>query len=222
MKTFRLAVMGVAVAGLTMAATVALAQDASPAPQLFNNAAEVLHLVKANVGDDTVVAYIKNSGRGYPLNADQIIYLHQQGVSSTVLNTMLAQPTGLVSDTASTSTPATTVAATTAPVPTGQTILESPATTVVEPAVTYVQTPNTYYYYSDASPYYYPIYVGYNYGWCSPVVRFSTGWGGGWHGGWHGAVGAGFHGGAGFRGGSGFHSVGGFRGGGGFHGGGHR
>ena len=48
--------------------------------------------LKANVGDETIIAYIKNSGNSYGLNADQIIYLRQQGVSDAVVRTMLNQP----------------------------------------------------------------------------------------------------------------------------------
>ena len=38
------------------------------------------------------MAYIKNSGNSYGLNADQIIYLRQQGVSDAVITAMLNQP----------------------------------------------------------------------------------------------------------------------------------
>ncbi len=44
------------------------------------------------MSDDTIVNYIRNSGNSYGMDASQIIYLKQQGVSETVINTMLNQP----------------------------------------------------------------------------------------------------------------------------------
>jgi len=180
---------------LVLLATNTFAQDsqtAAPpatvsasAPQLSSGVTEVLRLAQAKVGNDTIIAYIKNSGIGYSLNADQIIYLGQQGVSAAVINVMLNQPKPVATATAYTAP---------APQPAAETVVTTPA-----PTVTYVQTPNTYYYYS--APYYYPIYYS---TWCRPAVSFSFGWGGGWHGGggWH-SSGGGWHGGG--HGGGGWH-----------------
>src|ERR1700744_1811892 len=54
---------------------------ATAAPQLSYGVAQILQLTQAKVSDDTVVAYVKNSGNSYGLDANQIIYLRQQGVS---------------------------------------------------------------------------------------------------------------------------------------------
>ena len=43
-------------------------------------------------GISTIIAYIRNSGNSYGLNADQIIYLRQQGLSDAVIRVMLSQP----------------------------------------------------------------------------------------------------------------------------------
>ena len=180
----------VAVAGLALSASTALAQDstivAQPAaakatvPPLSNGAAQILKLAQAKVSDSTIIAYIQNSGNSYRLDANQIIYLRQQGVSEAVITTMLNQPKpGVVA--ATPTTPAPPPVASTAD--TGQ-----GSTATVAPTVTYVQTqPDSAYYYYQ--PYYYPGYV-----WYPPVsLSFGWGWGGGWHGGWHG--GGGSHGG---------------------------
>src|SRR4029077_20056929 len=74
------------------AASTQPAPTYAAAPQIGYGASQVLQLQQANVGDDTIIAYIKNSGNSYALNAEQIIYLRQQGLSSAVLNTMLTQP----------------------------------------------------------------------------------------------------------------------------------
>lgn len=182
-------------AGIAFIAAPASAQDVSAppvsttaAPRLDYGTSQILQMVRANVNDDTLIAYIKNSGNSYTLNADQIIYLRQQGVSDAVITTMLNQPkVGLVALTApaASSPPASTTA--------------TPAVADPTPTVTYVQTvpTTTYYYYPyyDYAPAYYPYYHGYG---CYPSVSFSFGWGGhwggGWHGGWHGGYGGGWHG----------------------------
>jgi len=200
MKTLKFQKVAAALVATSLAllATNGLAQDSqtaaptatasAPAPQLSSGATEVLHLAQAKVGNDTIIAYIKNSGIGYSLNADQIIYLGQQGVSAAVINVMLNQPKPVATATAYTAP---------APQPAAETVVTTPA-----PTVTYVQTPNTYYYYS--APYYYPVYYS---TWCRPAVSLSFGWGGCWGGGWRG--GSGWHG-----GGGGWHSGGGWHGGG--------
>lgn len=217
-----LVVAGMAI-GTALTATQVAAQDsASPAPAttassgsavLPFGAAQILQLVQAKVSEDTVIAFIRNSGNSYGLKADQIIYLRQQGVTDAVLTAMLSQPrNGLVS-----APPAPPAPPAPAPAP----VAEAPAasTATVAPTVTYVQpAPATTYYYAD--PYYYDPYYYYYpaYGWYAPVsVGWSWGWG--WHGGYHGYYGGGWHGGGGHIGGYG----GGHGGvGGGGHGGGHR
>jgi uncharacterized membrane protein YgcG len=169
---------------LTVAGAVALAmnshaQDAASAPPtLAYGVPQVVQLAQAKISDATIIAYIKSSGSGYGLDAGQIIYLKQQGVSDAVLNAMLNQPK---SSAAATSAPIANATVT--------------STATVAPTVTYVQTvPTTYYY---AQPYYYYPDYGY-YGW-SPGVSVSFGWGGGWHGG-GGYHGGGYHGGGGWHG----------------------
>jgi uncharacterized membrane protein YgcG len=157
-----------------------------------------LQLAQAKVGDDTIVAYIRNSGTSYGLSADQIIYLQKQGLSNAVITAMLNQPRpAALASTPPAPAPNPEPAAASAPAPAPDN--SSPAaatatsTATVAPTVTYVETPpaTTYYqpyYYAYGYPYYYPAYGFY------PGVSVSFGWGGGWHGGgWHG--GGGFHGG---------------------------
>ncbi len=195
----------------TATATTPAAQPAaaSPAaPQLSYGVSQVVQLAHANVGEDVIVNYIQNSGNAYGLDANQILYLKQQGVSDRIINTMLGQRSRLAA------------AAQTAPPPNYSDANNSQIpTTTPPPAVSYVQTAppqtvyiipdtQTYNYYAYSYPYYYPYY-----GW--PAVSLSFGWGGyygGYHGGWGGGYRGGWHG-----GGGGFHSGGGFHGGGGWH-----
>jgi hypothetical protein len=196
--------------GLAMSASVVLAQNPystavnASDSQMVYGVPQIIRLSQAKVSDDTIIAYVKNSGLSFSLDADQIINLRQQGVSDAVITTMLNQPKPAptayapttsapqpVASTVNTSTAETTPlysprqsdqistpAASTQPVP----------TTTVAPTVTYVQTvPAPAYYY--AQPYYYPSYA-----WFPPVsLSFAWGsswhgggyYGGGWHGGWH-------------------------------------
>jgi hypothetical protein len=203
-----LAVLG----GMTLSAPMVLAQDTSAiaatntiapvaaptapvTPPLAYGVSQILQLAQAKVSDDTIIAFVKNSGNSYGLSADQIIYLQKQGLSSAVITAMLNQPrTGAL---ASTPAPATPTPATDAPAPAAPASAvpdytqSATSTATVAPTVTYVQTQpaTTYYYpyyYSYGYPYYYPAYGFY------PGVSVSLGWGRGW-GGWHG--GGGFHGG---------------------------
>jgi uncharacterized membrane protein YgcG len=173
--------------------------------QLSYGVSQIIQLSKAKVSDNTIVNYIQNSGSSYGLDASQIVYLKQQGISDPVINAMLNQPRPVAP-----AAPQTAYAT-----------ASSTATVAAQPAVSYVQTApayvpsstvyvipdtQTYQYYNN---YYQPAYGYYPYygGWYYPPVSFSFGFGGGYY---HGG---GFHGG-GFHGG-GFH-------GGGFHGGGRR
>jgi hypothetical protein len=236
LKTFRACLLLAAITGATcvagaqtggavtndaVAAPVAVQAPAAMAPQLPYGASQILQLAQAKVADETIVSYIRNTGNSYNLNANEIIYLHQQGVSGAVINAMLSQPrAGVLGSTA----PAPAYAAQSGGYPQIQAQPQQPAPTVtVLPSVTAIDpvAASSYYYYPDYSyyyPYYYPAYYGWS-GWY-PGVSVSLGWGGyGWHGGgWRGGGGGGFHGGGGgFHGGGG----GGFRGGGGgVHGGG--
>jgi hypothetical protein len=200
-----------AVAGLVVSATTSPAQNATaptpapaapapavpPAPQLAYGVPQILQLAQAKISDDTIIAFIRNSGIGYGLNASTIIYLRQQGLSDAVITAMLNQPGPAVA-VALPSTPAPQPAypaPAQAPVQTYAPATSTPNVTYVEaaPATTYVETaPATTYYYA---PYYQPYYYSYP-GYYYPPVSLSFGWGWGWGGGWHG--GGGFRGG-GFR-----------------------
>ena len=196
-------------AALALAARTAPAQDATTtasagqtAPMLSYGVTQIIQLSKAKIGDDTIVNYIRNSGSSYGLDASQIVYLKQQGVSDTVINTMLSQPrvTPAVAPQPVPATAGSTATAT-------ATVVTQPAVTYVQPATTYVPASSvyvipdtqTYNYYSYAyrpyspcyySGYYYPCYGPVYYGGGYPAVSLSFGysgghWGGYYRGGWH-------------------------------------
>ncbi len=192
--------------GSSDAATIPnVAQTAAPpggAPvQLSYGVPQILQLSQAKIGDSTIVAYIQNSGTIYSLNASEIVFLKQQGVSDAVITTMLNQRQRVAQAPAQTVPPAPAATTTSPPGSTGT------STGVAQPAPAYVPTvpsstvyviPDTQTYNYDAyyyQPYYYP-YCG---GWYYPPVTFSFGFGGGYYrGGWGGYHGA-YHRGGGWH-----------------------
>jgi hypothetical protein len=194
MKTlnFQKSFLAVAIAaGLALSIMTAGAQNSSgtAAPQLSYGVSQIVQLAQAKVGDDTIIAYIRNSGNSYGLDADQIIYLRQQGISDNVINVMLSQPKVASAPAQTATQPDNSSAAQT-------------STAVAQPTVSYVQTvpsstvyvmPDTQTYYYDAyyvRPYYYPYYA-----WPYPAVSFSFGYGGGFYGGFRGGFHGAYHGG---------------------------
>lgn len=183
-------------AALILAARTVPAQDsttsasaAQTAPiQLSYGVSQIIELSKAKVSEDTIVNYIRNSGSSYGMDASQIVYLKQQGVSDTVINTMLNQPR-LTEIPA----PAASAAGGTAT-----------ATVVAQPTVTYIPASSVYvipdtqtynYYacsYRPCGGYYYSGYQPVYYGGYYPSVSFAIGYGGG-H--WGGHYRTGYHGG---------------------------
>ncbi len=94
------------------------AQGTAPAAvatmNLPPNVAEVVKLTQSGVGDDVVVAYVKNAQTPYNLSANDIITLKNYGVSSGVISAMLNRDQALRSQTvlpgnAPGATPATSV-----------------------------------------------------------------------------------------------------------------
>ena len=174
------------------------------AGQLSLGVADVLKLSQAKVADDTIIAFISNSGKSYGLNAEQLFYLRQQGVAEPVLRAMLNKPSAQLAvpmPIAPTAHTANSTAGTKKPVSRddstpvkGATLLMS-STAKTEPVPTKVQT-------IPVTPYYYPYHYWY------PPVSFSFGWGGVWGWGYHGGgyhAGGGYHGGGGHGGGSSHH-----------------
>ena len=196
----------------TSATTPNVVQTAPPAGgaqvQLSYGVPQVLQLSQAKINDSTIVTYIQNSGTIYSLNASEIVYLKQQGVSDAVITTMLNQRQR-VTQTAAQTAPLAPAAATTSQPGSAET-----STAVAQPTVTYVQTvpsstvyviPDTQMYRYD-NWYYnpYPYYSGYGYQPYYPPVTFSFGFGGGYRGGYYrGGWGGGYHG--GYHGGGGWH-----------------
>jgi hypothetical protein len=211
---------------------------ATSAPYLSPATSQVLQLTQAKVSDTTIMAYVQNSTTMYGLNADQIIYLKQQGVSDGVLNAMLNQ-SSRVSASIAAQTPPSNYGQPTPPDQSSTAVVQP--TTAAPSSVYVVPDSSTANYNAWAAQYsYYPYYYSYPYYpyyyWPVSFSFYYGGYGGGyyrpgygyWHGGywngggWHGGGtwgGGGVHTGGGTWNGGGSHGMGG-GGGGGFHSGG--
>jgi hypothetical protein len=170
-NVLRLVVIGSVCLGTMNAWSQAPTSAPAAAPWLPYGVPQILQLEQAKVGDQTIVAFIQGSGNSYNLNADQLIYLRQQGLSDDVLTAMLRQPKAGVAPASGVSTA----------VPMPQTAPPMVTDTSAQPYVapdpaSVVYTQPNYYYNS------YPYYSGYSYGWPCPVGYISPGWCG-WYGG---------------------------------------
>ncbi|HUJ11429.1 MAG TPA: DUF6600 domain-containing protein [Verrucomicrobiae bacterium] len=96
MKTIRLssgrvafAVVFITIGWMFWSGGNAFTADQAPPSNLSPGLQEVVKLSKAQMGDDVILAYIKNSGASYTLSADDILYLKSQGVSQNVISALL-------------------------------------------------------------------------------------------------------------------------------------
>jgi hypothetical protein len=158
--------------GLWPAAGIAGAQAAAAPPNLSYGVPQIIQLSQAQVSDSLIVSYINGSGNSYGLDAAQIVYLRQQGVSEPVINAMLSQPKPAVL------APAAAGAGAPAPM-----VVYAPVAPVAAPAssvsVYVIPDTATYNYYARSH------YYGNSY--CAPVtigLGYGGRWGGGYRNGW--------------------------------------
>jgi hypothetical protein len=160
---------------------------------------DVLRLCRAQISEDVVLNFIRNSDIAYNLSSENVVYLRDQGVSDRVIGAMMDERQKVLAQSAA-QNPAQAAVQTAPAVTSGSTAPASaptpayapaPAQPPVEvqsaPSTVYVipNRPNVYDYYTSPyySPYYYGGYYGGGYG--GPVISLGFGFGGGWHGGGH-------------------------------------
>lgn len=174
----------------TAAAAAQAPAVAAPA-KLPYGVEDVLKLSRAQVGDEIILNYIRNSGTIYTLGPQEIVYLRNQGVSDRVVNAMIDQRRVVAQATqpapqqpAIANAPLVPDAslAPAAPVYGDAPAAPPPSTVYVVPAPSY-SYPYYYpypYYYGSYGPYWGGYYGG-------PVVSFGFRFGG------HGGFGRGWH-----------------------------
>src|ERR1035437_1341328 len=93
---------------------------AQTAPSLPPGVQDVVKLVKAGLGEEVVLAHIRNAGASYTLSADQIIYIHDQGVTENVMKALLGSGSAAPAAPSAPAPAPAPVAATPAPMPATQ------------------------------------------------------------------------------------------------------
>ena len=141
-------------------------------------AAEVVRLATSGVGDEVVLAYIKNSQSAFSLTVDHVVYLKDLGLSPEVTSAMINHDAGLRSPTQQYA-PAPATAPPPAPAANTPGATTAPPTVAAAPAPAYVTSPpeDVTYFYNDLSPYGSWVYLE-GYGWCwqPSAVVLSPGW----------------------------------------------
>lgn len=178
---------------------VAILQKAARSSQLAPALEEIVKLTKAGVADTVTLAYIQSSPTPFPMDAQDILRLTEQGVSSPVMTAMMQH-----SDELRRAAEANNQAQAVAAAPANQPAAPAPVAVESAPAVTYPSSsvsvtyigypsysysPSYAYYGGGFGGYCYPGYCGYAsryVGYCGPRVGFGVGCGysRGYHGGY--------------------------------------
>jgi hypothetical protein len=159
--------------------------QAAVSANLSPGAAEVAKLATSGVGDEVVLAYIKNAQAPFSLSADDVLYLKDIGLSPEVTSAMLSHDSTLHDQppqyAPAAANPASSVAPTpAAPAASAVQPASPPAPTVAAaPAPVYVSSPppDVTYFYNDLAPYGTWVQLE-GYGWCwqPTAVVVNPGW----------------------------------------------
>jgi hypothetical protein len=160
----------------TVAAPAPINGPAVPAPvDLSAGLAEVIRLAESGVGDEVVLAYVRNSQAFFSITADHVVYLKDLGLSSEIISAILTHDTelrakGPIQYTVPTNPPAV---AAPAPAPPPEPMVEQPAPVyVTEPPPAEVN-----YFYNDLAPYgSWVVLDGYGWCWQPRTVVINRGW----------------------------------------------
>ena len=172
---------------VTSAGMPALPADLSP------GLAEIIKLAQAHIGDDTILAYIQNSGQTYNPSADEILYLSDLGVSDKVVAALVKKPDAapapdLVS--APDAVPAPAAAPGAAPAPETppapspanagmagalDDVVDAPPAAAEEEAPP-LQNPQDSYFYDSLAPYGNWVQTGAGWGWQPMAAAADSGW----------------------------------------------
>lgn len=166
-KVFTSAVCAAVALSLIGSANFAPAQSA---PTLPPGVQDVVKMSQAGLGEDVIMAQVKNTGATYQLNADQIIYLSKSGVSQNIIKTLITDAIAPIPTTAPAPVPSATV-------PTPPVATVPPAAPIAQPAVATAPGVNYDSFHDQLAPYGTWVQVA-GYGWCwrPNVAAFDGSW----------------------------------------------
>ena len=149
--------------------------------------AEIIKMAQAHIADDTILAYIQNSGQAYNPSADEILYLSDLGISDKIMAALLKKPEAALAATpvaetppAAALTPETPAApasgdAGIAAAPDSMIDVPPPAATAAEEPPP-LQNPQASYFYDSLAPYGNWVQTGDGWGWQPMVASVDAGW----------------------------------------------
>lgn len=156
-----------------------VAKPIAAPPSLSPGVDEIVQLAQANVGDDVLLAYIENSSANYNVKVEEILYLHDLGLSTQVVSAMVRHSQGMRDQAASNAPPPgaqvnpeaqATASAQVAAAPTNVSTPAEPQQVTTTPSEQPPQQMAYNYFHSALSPYGNWIEVP-DYGWCwQPTV----------------------------------------------------
>jgi hypothetical protein len=125
--------------------------------------AEIIKLAQSHVAEETLVAFIQNSGITYSPTADELLYLNDLGLSDKVINALFKKPDLVAASTNAAPPTSAAVAATT-----DDLVRPPPPAAMVDPMP--LANPQDSYFYDDLAPYGSWVQVV-DIGWCwQPMV----------------------------------------------------
>ena len=146
--------------------------------------AEIIKMAQARIPEDTILAYIQNSGETYNPSADEILYLTDLGVSDRVIKALLNRPQAVLADNpvqaappADIPAPETPPAPAMPPVPAmPESLIDMPPAAPVEEAPPVLQNPQESYFYNGLAPYGDWLQTPDGWGWQPMVASVEPGW----------------------------------------------
>jgi hypothetical protein len=145
---------------------------------------EIIKLAQAHIGDDTILAYIQNSGQIYNPSADEILYLSDLGVSDKVVAALVNKPdAALAAAPAPVAAPAAAQTGETPAMPppgsagpagAPESLIEPPPVAVQQPPP--LQNPQDSYFYDSLAPYGNWVQTVDGWSWQPMAAAVDSGW----------------------------------------------
>jgi hypothetical protein len=142
--------------------------------------AEIIRMAQAHIADETILAYVQNSGQAYNPSADEILYLSDLGLSDKVVAALFKKPDApLAAAPAPSAPPAAgpppaTAADYAMPVSAPESMIDTPPAVVEDPVP--LENPQDSYFYDSLAPYGNWVQTEAGWGWQPMVASVNPDW----------------------------------------------
>ena len=151
-----------------VAGVPALPADLSP------GLAEVIKMAQAHIAEDTILAYIQNSGQTYNPSADEVLYLSDLGVPDKVVAALLKKPEAAPAPAPAAERPPTPAVEDAGMASAPDNMLDIPPAAEAEPPP--LQNPQDSYFYDSLAPYGNWMQTPDGWGWQPMAASVDSGW----------------------------------------------